>query len=116
MLAQLKLEKSRKGLLVRIYDECGPENEGTTLDFTHITGCYIVVIRPVKSLKDIGLALAHELVHVRQLAKGVLKTDSKGVNYWAGKRYGKKVDYLDLPWEVEAFSKQELILRRAVQS
>jgi hypothetical protein len=29
--------------------------------------------------------------------------------------YGKTTPYLDMPWEIEAFSKQELILRRAFE-
>jgi hypothetical protein len=61
-----------------------------------------------------GVTLAHEMVHVRQMAKGILKVEN-GVNYWRGKKYGKKTKYLDMPWEQDAFSKQELIFRRAVE-
>ena len=114
MLSQLKLENSRKALLVRIADEC-EDNSGVTLDLTEITGCYLVVIKPHRYLKEIGMTLAHELVHVKQMAKGVLKNGPRGSNYWAGKRYGKNTKYLDRPWEIEAFSKQELILRRAIE-
>ena len=61
------------------------------------------------------MTLAHELVHVKQLAKGVLK---QGARYttWAGKKYSNKTTpYLDMPWEIQAFSQQELILRRAFE-
>jgi hypothetical protein len=34
---------------------------------------------------------------------------------WKGKRYSKKTKYLDMPWEIDAFSKQELLLRRALE-
>ena len=59
--------------------------------------------------------LAHEMVHVKQLAKGTQKTRKTGSYIWAGKRYSKKTEYLSTPWEIEAFSKQELILRRAFE-
>lgn len=114
MLSQLKLENCRKGLLIRIYDEC-EDNQGITLDLTQATGCYLIVIKPARYLKDIGLTLAHELVHVKQMAKGILKSTRTGAQIWAGKKYSKRTKYLDRPWEIEAFSKQELILRRAFE-
>lgn len=114
MLSQLKLEKSRKQLLVRIANECG-EQAGFTLDLTHVNGFYYVTLQPQKHLKDIGIVLAHELVHVKQMAKGILKEGADGSNYWAGRYYGSETAYLDRPWEIEAFSKQELLLRRAIK-
>jgi hypothetical protein len=114
MISQLKLENCTKAVVVRIANEC-EGNQGITVDLSELTGCYMVVIAPTRKLKDIGLTLAHEMVHVKQLAKGILKNKQNGVNIWAGKRYTNKVAYLDMPWEIEAFSKQELILRRAFE-
>jgi hypothetical protein len=114
MLTQLKLENCRKGLLVRVYNEC-EDNQGVTIDLTGATGCYLIVIKPNRRLKEIGLTLAHELVHVKQMAKGVLKGTKAGAHLWSGKRYSKTTPYLDRPWEVEAFSRQEIILRRAIE-
>jgi hypothetical protein len=114
MISQLKLENCTKAVVVRIADEC-EGNQGITVDLSDLTGCYMVVISPTRKLKDIGLTLAHEMVHVKQLAKGILKNKQNGVNIWAGKRYTNKIAYLDMPWEIEAFSKQELILRRAFE-
>lgn len=113
MIRQLKLENSKRVLLIRVADECG-DNQGTTVDLGINLGI-VVVIKPRKNLKDIGLTLAHEMVHVKQLAKGILKTRKTGSYIWAGKRYNKKTEYLSMPWEIEAFSKQELILRRAFE-
>jgi hypothetical protein len=115
MISQLKLENCTKAVVIRIKDECDG-NQGITVDLSDLTGCYMVVIKPTRKLKDIGLTLAHEMVHVKQLAKGILKNKQNGVNIWAGKRYTNKVAYLDMPWEIEAFSKQELILRRAFEN
>ena len=30
-------------------------------------------------------------------------------------KYGKKTKYLDMPWELDAFARQEIILRRAIE-
>ena len=114
MISQLKLENCTKAVVIRVADEC-EGNQGITVDLSELTGCYMVVIKPTRKLKDIGLTLAHEMVHVKQLAKGILKNKQNGVNIWAGKRYTNKIAYLDMPWEIEAFSKQELILRRAFE-
>lgn len=114
MIKQLKLERSKKVVVIRVANECGEGNDGTTVDLGINYG-YIVVIRPRRALKEIGATLAHEMVHVKQLAKGQLKQRSTGSFIWAGKRYSKKTAYLNMPWEIEAFSKQELILRRAFE-
>lgn len=113
MLKQLNLETSKRVLLVRVADECG-ENLGITMDLGKNIGI-VVVVKPRKNLKEVGLTLAHEMVHVKQLAKGTLKTRKTGSYIWAGKRYSKKTEYLSMPWEIEAFSKQELLFRRALE-
>lgn len=113
MIRQLKLENSTKVVLIRVADECGT-NQGITVDLGPTLG-YVVVIKPTRKLKELGLTLAHEMVHVKQLAKGTLKHRKTGSFIWSGKRYSKKTEYLSMPWEIEAFSKQELILRRAFE-
>lgn len=113
VIRQLKLENSTRVLLIRVADECG-DNQGATMDLGKNLGI-VVIVKPRKNLKDVGLTLAHEMVHVKQLAKGTLKTPNKGSYIWAGKRYSKKTEYLSMPWEIEAFSRQELILRRAFE-
>lgn len=114
IIQQLGLANSRKAVYIRIADEC-EGNLGLTVDLTAMTGGYVVIIKPQRNLKEIGLTLAHEMVHVKQMAKGTLKPAKNGVNFWVGKKYGKKTPYLSRPWEVEAFMKQELILRRAFE-
>ena len=115
MISQLKLESSKKVVLIRVANECGEGNDGITVNLGTNIG-FVVVLKPRRSLKDLGLTLAHEMVHVKQMAKGTLKTRSTGSYIWAGKRYSKKTEYLSMPWEIEAFSKQELILRRAFEA
>jgi hypothetical protein len=55
------------------------------------------------------------MVHVRQLAKGMMKFLPNNARMWMGKRYNKSVTYLNQPWELDAFSKQEILVRRAIE-
>lgn len=110
MIRQLSLQNSRKSLLVRIANEC--EGMGMTVPLNGLDS-YVVVVKPMK-LKDLGLTLAHEMVHVRQMSKGILQIVN-GINYWCGKRYTKKTKYLEQPWELDAFARQEIIFRKAIE-
>jgi len=111
MVAQLGLTKSRKSVFIKLEQDC--EGMGYTVPID-LLDSYVVIIKPTMSIKDIGLTLAHEMVHVRQFAKGILKSKN-GVNYWKGKRYSKKTKYLDCPWEQDAFARQELVFRKSIQ-
>lgn len=113
LITQLGLSSSRKTLVVKIEDD-GGTHLGYTVPLDALDA-YVVVVKPQRKLKDIGFTLCHEMVHVRQLAKGILKNKGNGVNIWAGKRYGKKTKYLDMPWEQEAFARTEILLRRAIE-
>jgi hypothetical protein len=78
MVRQLGLEKSRKALLIRVANECEGDTEGMTIDLSKWTGAYLVIIKPKRNLVQLGLTLAHEMVHVKQLAKGLLKQKRSG--------------------------------------
>jgi hypothetical protein len=112
LIGQLGLSNSRKAVLVRLEKDC--EGMGMTIP-VDIIDSYVIVIQPSMSIKDIGLTLAHEMVHVKQMAKGTLKIVN-GTNYWAGKRYTRRTKYLDQPWEQDAFARQEILFRKAIDS
>ena len=119
MIDQLGLTNSRKAVLVKVTHDTPDDMNGATLDIT-VAECYLVLIKPVRrvtksSLLDLALTLSHEMVHVRQMAKGQLKMTSKAAGIWMGKSYSKKTKYLDQPWELDAFARQEIILRRAIE-
>ena len=61
--------------------------------------------------EELVQTLAHEMVHVKQYAKGQLKNkvDKKGRTYqtWLGRRYD--AHYYDQPWEIEAFKRERLL-------
>jgi hypothetical protein len=111
MLEQLKLTKSKK--LLHVIIDPTLEDLGTTVPLKGLD-TYLVVLRPVKDMAVLGATLAHELTHVAQFAKGTLQLTPRGKR-WKGKYYGRKVPYLDQPWEIQAFAKQEIIMRRAIE-
>ena len=68
-------------------------------------------------IEQLMITLAHEMVHVKQYAKGQLK-----VKYnrkceprfiWMGRKYNK--DYYDMPWEIEAFSRERILANKISQ-
>lgn len=65
---------------------------------------YVVLDAGMGAVKLIG-TLAHEMVHVRQIARGTLRLDGDlGRPVWRGHAYDGS--YADMPWEVEAFRLQ----------
>jgi hypothetical protein len=119
MVEQLGLTRSRRAVLIKVTDEIEDGMQGATLNI-EIADCYLVLIKQPKrvtkaSLLDMGTTLAHEMVHVRQLAKGLMKFLPNQARIWMGKRYSKKTHYLDQPWELDAFARQEILFRKAIE-
>jgi hypothetical protein len=119
MIEQLGLTRSRRAVLIKVTDEIEDGMQGATLNI-EIADCYLVLIKQPKrvtkvSLLDMGTTLAHEMVHVRQLAKGLMKFLPNQARIWMGKRYSKKTHYLDQPWELDAFARQEILFRKAIE-
>ena len=119
MIEQLGLTRSRRAVLIKVTDEIEEGMQGATLNI-EIADCYLVLIKQPKritkaSLLEIGTTLAHEMVHVRQLAKGQMKFLPNQARIWMGKRYNKRTHYLDQPWELDAFARQEILFRKAIE-
>jgi len=110
MMKQLGLTRSRKLLMIKVDRDL--EEQGTTIPLTGID-TFLVVLRPTRDLLNLGITLAHELTHVAQFANGTLQLTPKGKK-WKGKFYPIDYPYLDQPWEVQAFARQELVFRRAI--
>lgn len=72
-------------------------------------------------IDSIPLILAHELIHVNQKQSGILKITRKGEYFWHGVLHTKKMpddlpynDYINLPWEYDAYNRQDKILSEAI--
>lgn len=111
MLRQLNIDKSNKTLVIIVDPDIN--DMGLTLEMPGL-GSYLVAIKP-QSLKSIGITLGHELVHVADMIKGKLKTTDNGGKKWCGKEYSADHPYLDTPWELRAFARQEVLFRKALE-
>jgi len=110
MFRQLGLTRSKKFLQI-IVDNTA-ENSGSCVNL-HGIDTFLIVVRSRDGMFHMGVSLAHELTHVAQYAKGQLKQTAKGYK-WCGKFYGENTKYTDMPWEINAFAKQEIVWRRAI--
>jgi hypothetical protein len=65
-------------------------------------------------LKDKNLCelIAHEMVHVKQYARGDIKTYRFGRQTWKGKTVLESIPYRKKPWEVEAFSLEKSLAKK----
>jgi hypothetical protein len=68
---------------------------------------------------DIFETLAHELVHVKQIATKQYqqrwwKSDGQLHTRWEGKELGPKtsIPYRERPWEIEAFEKEKVLIKK----
>ena len=111
MLSQLGLNRSRRLLVVKVDSDL--DAQGTTIPLTGID-TFLVVLKPTRNWVNLGVTLAHELTHVAQFAQGLLKPTAKGT-MWKGRLYKRNHPYLDQPWEIQAFAKQEIVFRRAIE-
>ena len=70
--------------------------------------CHIEIDKKQKG-DDFITCILHELVHVKQQFKGELK-EMKGIEkMWRGEVH-ICIDYMNLPWEKEAYAMQETLL------
>jgi len=79
---------------------------------------FIITIDKKLNKKQMLLALAHEMVHVKQYARGELK-DYMRVNKckWLGEKFDlDQIDYWDQPWEIEAHGREKGLYLRFLES
>ena len=60
-----------------------------------------ITIDNTLELQDAMIALTHEMIHVQQCMKGLLKEDGSKM-YWRGKYIPDNTNYFDRPWEKHA--------------
>lgn len=73
---------------------------------------FVIDITPRLNYENFLTVLAHELVHVKQYAKGELKDYMmNGFCRWQGKVINAEdVDYYDHPWEIEAYGREKSVM------
>ena len=108
---ELKLENSRYTLLIAT-ERGMAKNEGFR-GTVHKIGpkCLAMMIDSSLDLEKLLITLSHEMVHVKQYAKGQVKASkSCKTHYWMGKNVRKS--YYEQPWEIEAFTKERVLANK----
>lgn len=80
------------------------------IDDNHRSRMFIITIDRTLSRKETILALAHEMVHLKQYARGELKDIFRPAKMtkWMGKKYvTENMDYWETPWEIEAYGREK---------
>lgn len=87
-------------------------------DTNHRARNFTITVNPNLGKRNMLLVLAHEMVHVKQYAKGEMK-DYLRVNRvkWKGQIYNdEQIDYWDHPWEIEAHGREKGLYYRFLES
>jgi len=92
-------------------------DEGTCMvidtNYRNIPTEFELEINRDNNTKTILYNLAHEMVHVKQFATKEL---NEGQSRWLGKYYDdEKIDYWDLPWEIDAYGRERGLYIRYIQ-
>ena len=82
---------------------------------------FSIELRFEQSYTEMILTVCHEMVHVRQMARGELKDvsmsrDSKYSHQtWKGKKMRRNIAYAKQPWETEAYKLQETLAEMFIE-
>lgn len=80
-------------------------------DDNHNCRSFIILVNKTLNKKTMLITLAHEMVHVKQYAKGELKDYLRNDTVrWKKKLFSlDEVDYWSSPWEVEAYTEDKIL-------
>lgn len=99
---QLDIEFSRT-----LYKEDGILGEIDFDDSNHRPREFTITVDSTVSKRRIMETIAHEMVHLKQYAKGeLLDLEKCGSIKWQNQLVDNKTNYWELPWEVEAHGKE----------
>lgn len=111
LVKELNLTRSKYTLLV-MTEKGLMKNEGCKGAVTKIgPKCLAMMVDSHLDIERLIITLAHEMVHVKQYAKGQVKASkSCKTHYWLGKNVRK--GYYEQPWEIEAFTKERVLANK----
>jgi hypothetical protein len=87
----------------KMHGYCEPNDGETRARF------FTIAIDPTLNNKQMLMALAHELVHLKQYAKGELIDYVRTSHVkWRGEKIDEsKINYWETPWEIEAYGREK---------
>jgi len=90
---------------------CDPQDD----DYPYLPRNFIIELAKTKKKIHMFLALAHEMVHLKQFAKGEMKDrlyKRRSVKVWQGQYYPEDISYWDQPWEIEAYGLENSLVAK----
>ena len=105
LMSGLKIDINlRKNLI----DKEGCEGTATWEDENNRPKEFSIELDVTYSIRDALITLAHEMVHIKQWAKGEMYEYLKSglIRFHKTKFDADNINYWDYPWEIEAFGKQ----------
>ena len=94
---QLGISRLKNKILVRVHQKVFMNDDGTQALCESIDQRNFVI--DVCMYSNWVVNLAHEMVHVKQFARGELDS---GLSSWKSNKYCANIEYWDQPWEKEA--------------
>jgi hypothetical protein len=94
---QLGINRLKNKILVRVHNKVFMNDDGTQALCESIDQRNFVI--DVCMYSNWVVNLAHEMVHVKQFARGELDS---GLSSWKSNKYCANIEYWDQPWEKEA--------------
>ena len=111
-IRELKLDKSKSTLFVFSKKNFEIETGAAGMVYPYAKGLITMDLDSRMGMNKLIQTIAHEMVHVKQIAKGQLSYDNKKV-FWKGKRYyPKRMSYYDHPWEIDAWRNEKVLASR----
>lgn len=110
LINYLGLSRSRYNLFLVPLDN-DDENDGCVVEGVYNNAQILcVAIKLSNRAAEVGNAICHEMIHVKQITRGLLRYKKNKVS-WRGRIFTLKVEYLRRPWELQALREQEILYR-----
>ena len=108
---ELKLENSKYSLVI-LTDRGMSTRDGCRGSVFQVGPKALgMVIDTAMSIENLIITIAHEMVHVKQYARGQIKHGKNlKSKFWMGQK--NKSQYYDSPWEIEAYSKERVLANK----
>ena len=120
--AKKLMPKMRSGLEINIFlkDFGKDDNLGYAVPADDADGfrprSFDIEINKKYKLRTVLCTICHEMVHVKQFARGELYESTRlGKHRWQGEWIDKDPDYWDRPWEIEAHGRETGLYLRWVK-
>ena len=111
-IRELKLEKSKSTLFVFSKTNFEKETGAAGMVYPYDEGLITMDLDSRLNMDKLIQTLAHEMVHVKQIAKGQLSYEGKKI-FWKGERYyTRRMSYYDHPWEIDAWRNEKVLASR----